>query len=206
MIDTVKSTPNKTPHPNSFEGRILSIIEWSDAIVAGGYARWCMSPLYDTPPPSDIDIFCKDVEVFKQIYDAVGNFIGKEHKKDTENTIEFNSPKGLPVQIIKPHAFPFSSPEELLDKFDMTIVQAALITPNSGIVGSQFNEDERNKVVRLWKNAHNLAGFIHRLHKYVKNGYYVSPKLLLDLNDVSHNSMQRSIDKINQNIDFGYFR
>ena len=201
----IKASPNKVPHPNSIHGKILEILRWEKSIVAGGFARWCMSPIYDTPPPGDVDIFCPNTEAFKKICEVLDNFLSKEIKKETEFTVEYGLENTLPIQIIKPDRFSFETVEGLLEQFDMSVVQAALYNGSTGLVGPKFYDDERNKIVRLNPKVKNLLGFIHRLQKYVRVGYTIDPECILEINKILKNSPE-IIDNLDLESIQGYFR
>lgn len=130
---------------------------YEHGIVAGGYARYCLSPkinlgLDNVVEAGDVDIFCfteNDYEPIKQ------NLLAKNFivKIETDYAVSFDyiksdNPKpktfkdlvkqthvpdyaGPPVQLIKPlirrGLKTFGHPEEIIDNFDFSVIKAGIV-------------------------------------------------------------------------------
>ena len=158
--------------------------------IAGGFARWVLSTVDTTPCPGDIDIFFED----KESYEKCVWLLKKEKftvALESQHAVTMNPPNtaefdvgSINIQLIKPNGNRFGTIFDVLDGFDMSICQAALvITPENklkGYVSNFFTICEAQQRVRLVKMAHPLAT-MRRCIKYVSKGYKVSSNVLLEI-------------------------
>lgn len=164
-----------------------------NAVICGGYARYCASPLPTVKviPAGDVDLFPKSEESSKQLLEALqtmGFVIQHENhvsitmkpSDDKKEELEF-----YPVpQIIKPvvegKIVTLGTVEEILENFDFTIVRAAIVSPAEVMVDEKFEADEKHKVLRL-KNIHCPISSLLRCCKYARKSYFMRPAEALKL-------------------------
>lgn len=160
--------------------KLLLIVSACDGFVAGGYARYCLSPVPKPVQPGDVDIFCKEEGAYGKIIQALKDQ-GATVKIQTVNATTMNPPSdwvACPmIQIINP-AVMCGDPWSIISRFDFTIAIAALLGNIQGIAHKNFEEDEY--AGRLIVNYIQCPiGNSVRLHKYLKKGYKVSIKELV---------------------------
>lgn len=173
--------------------KFFDLCQSHNAVICGGYARYCASPLptQRVIPAGDVDLFPKSEEASGKILESLKGMgfevrhenhvsITMKPSKNKEKELEF-----LPVpQIIKPvvegKIVTLGTVEEILENFDFTIVRAALISENVVMVDENFEEDEKHKKLRL-KNIHCPVSSLLRCCKYAKKGYFMSPAEALKL-------------------------
>lgn len=133
-----------------------------NCFIAGGFARWVLSPNDTTPCPGDIDIYF-------------------------ENDDSFNKAKfdiSISIQLIKPREGRQGTVYDVLDAFDISICQAALvITPQNtlkGYVSKGFTWGEENQKIHIVNIVSPLAT-MQRCMKYAAKGYKVGNKTLLKI-------------------------
>jgi hypothetical protein len=164
-----------------------------DAVICGGYARYCASPL---PTPrvivaGDIDMFPKSEEASGKIFAALtGMGYEKQHENHVSITLKPSDAKREELeqyptpQIIKPviegKIETLGTIEEILENFDFTIVRAALISQDEVMVDEDFESDEKHKVLNL-KNIHCPISSLLRCCKYARKGYFMRPAQALKL-------------------------
>jgi len=158
--------------------------------IAGGFARWVLSEVETTPCPGDIDIFFENEES----YEGCVWLLKKENftiALESHHAVTMNPPNtaefdvgGINIQLIKPRADRVGTIFNVLDGFDISVCQAALvITPENklkGYVSNAFTVCESQQRVRLIKMAHPIAT-MRRCIKYASKGYKVSTRVLLDI-------------------------
>jgi len=175
----------------------IEFIKNGDAFICGGYARYCLSPNYNTPKAGDVDIYCKDENIFN---DLVSYFSLEGFEIRFDNPIaltylkNYNKKwKDCPViQLIKPiregAIVANGTVEDILDNFDFTIVRCALkykkedykIAKWMGIADKDFENDEMEKQLKI-KKIHCPVSSLLRFMKYGKKGYNARPMQILSL-------------------------
>lgn len=169
------------------------ICQQADAVICGGYARYCASPK-PTPkvvPAGDVDMFPKSeaaTDVLLGRLKAMGFEVRHEnHVSITMKPTEANGNDldWLPTpQIIKPviegKIVTLGTVEEILENFDFTIVRAAIDSPTDAVVDEHFEEDEKHGVLRL-ENIHCPISSLLRCCKYARKGYFMRPIQALKL-------------------------
>lgn len=165
--------------------------------IAGGFARWCVSPPNpDDPlliPFGDIDIFSSDNTSFYGLYKYLRSFA--KPNRESEFSVTWDSgklSKGLDInlgalfntgwevyrdiQIVKPirdgHNSSIGTLEGILDTFDFSVCQAGIVNPQRAIVGPHFFEDEKNLHLRLLREQPPKMMLL-RMAKYVSMGYRI---------------------------------
>lgn len=164
-----------------------------NAVICGGYARYCASPL-----PTVKVIAAGDVDIFPKSNDACDLILGalmvmgfeKQHENHVSITLKPSKEKEdelecYPVpQIIKPviegKIVTLGTVEEILENFDFTIVRAAIISPEEVMVDEDFENDEKHKYLHL-KNIHCPISSLLRCCKYARKGYFMRPAQALKL-------------------------
>ena len=155
--------------------------------IAGGFARWVLSPNDTTPCPGDIDIYFQD----EPSYSMAKFVLGKEGFKialETNNALTLNPPNSaefdepLNIQLIKPSNNRQGSVYDVLDAFDLNICQAALVIKDDntlkGYVSQGFNWGEANQRMHILNISSPLAT-LQRCMKYAGRGYKISSKNLM---------------------------
>lgn len=156
---------------------LLEIIE-DYGSIAGGYARYCASPLEEPILPQDIDIFCDYADLSKS-----GSFSTLKQRlmllfglpiDETAFSVTFKHT--LPIQLIKPRSFKrgstFGLGTVLLEKFDLSVTRAALTNDNKVLVHTTFMEDEARKLIRVLRGD-SFVLTMDRIQKYIKKGYSI---------------------------------
>jgi len=163
--------------------------EGAKCFIAGGFARWVLSPNETTPIPGDIDIYFDAEPSF-----AKAKFIlGKEGfvtALETDNaltirppgTAEFDTP--INIQLIKPRDGRKGTVYDVLDAFDINVCQAALVIKDDntlkGYVSSGFTWGETHQKLHIVNIANPLAT-MQRCVKYAAKGYKIGNKSLLKI-------------------------
>lgn len=166
---------------------LFDMCQKNDAVICGGYARYCASPLPTAKvvAAGDVDIFPKSEAASTKILEILtGMGFVKQHENHVSITMKPSDEKKdeleyLPVpQIIKPviegKIVTLGTVEEILQNFDFTIVRAALLSPTEAMVDEDFEEDEKHKVLKL-KNIHCPISSLLRCCKYARKGYFLRP-------------------------------
>jgi len=165
----------------------FKICQESNAVICGGYARYCASPLpmQRLVLAGDVDIFPRTEGASEKVFKALTSMgFEKRHENKVSITLQPKEDKKdqldyLPIpQIIKPvtegSVVTLGSVEEILDNFDFTIARAAIISSTEVLVDEQFEADERKKILRL-KNIHCPISSLLRCCKYTRKGYFMRP-------------------------------
>ena len=171
----------------------FKICQENDAVICGGYARYCVSPL-----PTAKVVPAGDVDIFPRTEDATENVVkilmdmGYEKRHENHVSITLKPSDGrmenlehFPIpQVIKPvvegRIVTLGSVEEILDNFDFTIVRAAIISPTEAIIDDDLENDEKHKVIKL-RNIHCPVSSLLRCCKYARKGYFLKPSEALKL-------------------------
>lgn len=164
----------------------FEICEISNAVICGGYARYCASPLptQKVVPANDVDIFPRTEEAATKVLDKL-TVMGYEKRHENHVSITLKSGNDHPEleyipipQIIKPvvegRVVTMGTIEDILDNFDFTIVRAAIVSPTEVMVDEDFEEDEKHKILKL-KNIHCPISSLLRCCKYARKGYFLRP-------------------------------
>jgi len=165
--------------------------EGIECFIAGGFARWMLSPLEAPAYPSDIDIYFGNGT---HRSDDVADILMKNGfnlVKNSRHAISLNPPeKGvfsdcIPIQIIKAIANRFGDPDLVITGFDFTVVKAAVFLDKVGqqllgITSHAFLTDEQNKQIVI-DGIPNTFATLQRCFKYVEKGYKLAPRELLKI-------------------------
>lgn len=164
---------------------ILQLLEGRNAYIAGGYARWCVSPRVDSPLPSDIDIFVPDFDTLVAIEkDLVREGFGLLESSALSKTwVDANThrprPDGFPINTIQPKIFEGRTLDTrdkytLLDSFPFSVTRALIISADTIIIDSDLIAHENSKMVVLegTSNPDPASAILHAF-KYVRKGYGV---------------------------------
>lgn len=159
---------------------LFDIVDCNKSFICGGYARYCASPNKKPVPAGDVDIYCRDEEEFKRVFDELINKEKLTTKYITEVAISFNGKRHgkfsyhPPIQLIRPikegAIVANGSPEDIIQNFDFTIVRCFLKSKTEIIADDDFEEDERSMKLRI-KNIHCPVSSTMRFCKYSSKGY-----------------------------------
>lgn len=157
---------------------VFEIIGAFEAFIAGGFARHSIT---DAPEDyySDIDIYSRSLkkyEMMEEVFKSKFKII-----KESEVSITFDNK----YSIIKPVLGFYGTPEQVLNTFDFTICQAAIINPETCLYNSSFYEDHKNKRLILYCTNYPINTFF-RVIKYTKKGYFISPLEVLKIFNAYH--------------------
>lgn len=155
-------------------------------IIAGGYARYCLSPAAVPIKANDIDIFMlkNDSSLVERL---VNSILGLGYPKTFETDLAITFSENPQIQIIKPRIeknfVTCGSIEEILSNFDFSVCRAAITSLTEGIVDEHFEADELCRRLQI-KFIHNPVVEINRFIKYGKKGYkFENSEILKVLND-----------------------
>jgi len=167
------------------QGLIEEILHFCNykVIIAGGFARWCMSPLDKPAPFTDIDLFLTD-----QYYrDDVINRLDRLHCSSNNNTTRtydyYTQDQNFRLQFIYPSngvagTRTYGDEKTLGSGFDFTVCQAFIRSHVNGLASKLFIRDETEKKLRVF-STHTPISTFHRAIKYSKLGYKISSKEIL---------------------------
>ena len=205
MFKTVPLRRGFTPIKQFFD-----LCNHYDSVICGGYARYCASPLSPTEvvQASDVDLFPKTSNATESLRRALRRLgYKKQHENEVSITmIPFKNKKDMlkwmpTPQIIKPvekgRVKTIGTVEEILSNFDFTVVRAAIISPTEVLVDEDFENDEKQKLLRL-KNIHCPISSTLRCCKYSRKGYFLKPvealKLFTDWSNREEGYRERIIE------------
>jgi len=160
-----------------------------DAIICGGWARWCASNNKNPKPASDVDVYCKSEESFEKLRLALEatNAMPVYAEKPVAITYDKDQTRfpGCPrIQLIKPmvqgRVVTMGTSEEILDNFDFSVVRACIVSSREVLVDEHFIEDEEKRVLRI-NNIHCPISTMYRVIKYIDKGYWIRPMELVKL-------------------------
>lgn len=147
-------------------------------IIAGGYARYCMSPTHDPAPAQDVDVFATTVENYEVLRESFEGHLRRKRETTFAVTYETTDRGKFAyaplLQLVKPltrgRVVSVGTVDDIIGNFDFTVVRAAITSPTEGRVDDQFEEDEKAKRLRL-KNIHCPISSTLRCIKYSQRGY-----------------------------------
>lgn len=185
--------------------RLLQLCKKHDAYVCGGYARYCASSnKRGIASSKDIDIFCSSEEGFSSILQEIHAILSpfthvlKVHETQYAITFDFNEnnyPADIarvreilsdvfPIQVIKPvkteGRVTIGSLFDILNSFDMSVCQAAIVSEDQVLVSKDFKNKEREGK-NVIANIHNPLMTLNRVSKYNEKKYQTTPESLTKL-------------------------
>ena len=133
--------------------------------IAGGYARWAMSPLQKPAPPSDIDCYFRDLDGMQAFSHALSR-TGWHVVRSNGFAVKFTKAYfDLPCHAV----CVTGTPGFIVDSMDFGICQA-VIDHCEGRATDSYMEEESRKVLKI-KKPHNLLLTMQRVLKYQARGY-----------------------------------
>lgn len=151
----------------------MSTVLFTRGTICGGAARHACSPdtsadgsLITVASSSDYDVFAKNTENVNEIKsDIIFNYSPSEIH-ETPMSFLFTTRIGK-INLIKQFV---GEPERLLERFDFTVVRAALVDSASVLVDDDFEKDELEKKLRI-KHLNCPVSTMMRCMKYARKGY-----------------------------------
>lgn len=185
---------------------ILNLVREFGGVIAGGYARYCASPLEEPAKASDIDVFTNSEDQYNDLRAECVNARGWRVVAETDLAITFSGEgrrANLPFQIIKPKQY--NTVEELLSQFDFTVAQAAIDADSKRVLYSEdFEKDELAKNLVIC-NINNPIQTLDRILKYADRGYGIKPTEYVKLFEAwdalsaeDKSKFKNSLDKIKE--------
>ncbi len=174
--------------------------------IAGGFARWVMSPLSQPKPTNDIDIFSPNAECATKLVDACcasglvenGSFyrsLAGWHS-DAADTLPWSISICNPDIPVKVKVW-YGTPEEVVSHFDFSVVRVTLTVNEDGICDTRFMSDERE--LRITVCAVDYPVFlIDRIAKYVHKGYVLHTTELLKVAQLLSHITKAERDEIDR--------
>jgi hypothetical protein len=167
---------------------LLAILDGTGAHIAGGYARWCASPLPNTPLPRDIDVFAPSYKALSIIESRFAKArLRKEHSSDLSTLWYgvypyYKWPEGFPINLIQPanlvgRTLSCAEPEKLLDGFPFPITQALILDGGNILIHKHFLRDEGRRLITIPANSADPVAAIVHAFKYTARGYTVRSAL-----------------------------
>lgn len=165
-----------------------------DIYICGGYVRWMCSPRRTPVPPSDIDIYCKTMDVYNQVKSHLMSSLSTKNSNDISITFfrPINTADALfglnEIQLIQPMKkgaiVTEGSLQEILHNFDFTIARIGidyqLWENKSALADSDFDRDELAKKL-IFKNIHCPVSSLFRCTKYCNKGYRLKTSEIIKL-------------------------
>lgn len=159
---------------------LLYLVNTGGGFVAGGYARYCLSPLTEPVAPRNVDLYCKEAGAYQYLSDEIVRR-GGSITFQTSNAISIKPPAkwvACPtIQVINPSVMG-GSPADTIAIFDFTIAMAVLTWEDQGIASKEFEEDEAGMQLRV-NRIQCPIGTFKRALKYAKKGYKLSSMEML---------------------------
>lgn len=139
-------------------------------VIAGSAAAYCTNVL-NVPKPHDIDVFTNRfddvVERFKRI--TFGDCV-----QSAPNVVTFYG-FDLPIQVIGTPLGTLTDVRPLLDTFDFTVCQAAVVEDSRCLVSGDFlaHADDRLLIFTDYgiENIYSPVKTLRRIERYVSRGY-----------------------------------
>lgn len=154
------------------------LVTQNRGFIAGGYARWALSPLHDPARPSDIDCYFRDLDGMQAFSYALGRS-GWHVTGNSAFAVRFTRAYfDLPVHAV----CVVGTPGYILSSMDLGICQAVL-DHCEGRATYSFEDEERAKVLKIVK-PHNLELTIKRIMKYQSRGYTIDDEEMDKLFDL----------------------
>jgi hypothetical protein len=166
---------------------LLRVLRGTGGVIAGGFPRWCCSPLPDPAGFRDVDVFCSDDATLQRVRCALLAF---GHALVRENRVSFVHAGrwrlfGLsvpPVNVIKPvdegRVQTRGDLAEVLHNFDFTICKAGILDETRGLVHVAFRADEKARRLRFTRIHTPMTGIVRAI-KYSRKGYKISLRELM---------------------------
>lgn len=188
---------------------IWDIVYNNGGVIAGGYARYCLSPKKNPVPAGDVDVFPIKPESYEALVEKIGAKFNKAYENDVSMGFRRSNSRGLTacptIQVIKPRSEgrlqTTGSIEHIIRNFDFTVVRAALVDQKMGLVDKDFEEDEVHMKLHI-KNIHCPIGTSKRVARYVQKGYSIREfeilKLFVDWMNREDEYRLKIIDLLNQ--------
>lgn len=165
----------------TIKGLLPNFTKILDLAPMGYVAGGCFKNIFNGERPKDIDVFFNDKSGF---IEALPNFYAKFNKVyENDNTICFNV-DGQKVELIKSQ---FGTVQEMLDRFDFTVVKFAVYPASDGKMRAryhvQFFEHLMQRKLVLTDTALLPISTFERTLKYTRYGYNMclgSKQMLID--------------------------
>lgn len=179
--------------------RLKKYLENHNGFISGG----CFKNIFNDQKVKDVDIFFRNEKDFKEALDLFTKSKKYKVKYENDNCNAFiDLEKNITIELIKKS---FGQPEELISKFDFTIVQATYygIKNNEGEIEYKFSRSWRffedlhqRKLVIDGESIPYPVNTFERVLKYTKYGFGLCReskyKLINSLRDVPENEINIS--------------
>ncbi len=157
--------------------------------IAGGFARFVLSPNETTPIADDVDVYFNDEESYHLALDVLLRRNRFTLNLETQNAMTLSPPDDtglwspIQVQLIKPISTRVGNVYDVLDKFDLNVCQAAIMIGDAddtilGYASEHFLKGETHQKLRVMDCSSPLA-VLQRCCKYAGKGYKIATKELL---------------------------
>ena len=188
---------------------LLELTKKHNSYICGGYARYCASPRMDIElnAGGDIDIYSYDLLSHTNLLDELRT---KSYHivNDSEYSVTLMTPdnkiyhqtwdlpldaRRLTIQLVKPseERKTLGNVDNIIDNFDFTVCQVAILSPSQALVNWKFYDDEVKMKIRKSyltkeskdpKNTNNnpMVSF-YRAMKYIKKGYKVDESFVFEM-------------------------
>jgi hypothetical protein len=170
--------------------------------IAGGYARWAVSPNTSPALAKDVDIYATKTTHIETLIDGLKlkGLVGRMSPTSIIWPTQDTPFSGLPVlNTISGIA---GTPEKVIKGFDFSVCRVALKSSQEAIADSNFDQDEQQRVIRI-KDITNIQGTVTRILYYLDKGYKINPaefhKLSVHvrekISEKQHDEMQRTLQR-----------
>jgi hypothetical protein len=170
---------------------LCDLIAMHGGFIAGGYARFCCSPV--GLPANDIDVYPPNSDAARRIAADLDE-VGFKKIHESRFSVSMRHPKAKKllarpdtarwaihktIQIIKPeamseaHGIDPSSRDDVIRSFDMPIVRVALLDCRTALADERFWNDEKEFSARF-EGMRSIGQLAARVSKYGSRGYRVS--------------------------------
>lgn len=157
---------------------ILSkILRQYKGYIAGGYARWALSPRKDPVPPSDIDIFSPSNLYTSGIQASLIHQGWVIREKTVYATQMIHPFYHTPLHLVW---MEYGDPYSVLNKFDLGICRAAIVG-STGWAFEDFEEEEKKGEISVKKVSN--RSILGRIAKYQNRGYKISLEEMIKVRD-----------------------
>lgn len=173
---------------------IFDVIFDTGCVIAGGYARWMLSPSVNPVEAGDIDVWAPNEAAHIAVRKELFNYL-----EGVVDAGEFTLGKHK-VQVIPMETWCDPNFERLIDEYDYTICQAMVNNKYLGVCSTGFHAAEQLKVLELTKWAkenpmRNPIRVLWRGYKYTKRGYYMPMHTLLPIIQKLPTDMTELLDR-----------
>ncbi len=152
-------------------------------VVAGGAATYLLDNALTFDQVGDIDVFVldNDVGIFKNILDLIythsQNFTPQYNREKSSVTVEYHGKKWKNIQVV---LTTFSSPDQLIEAFDMDYVQCAFYQEDGMLrtlaTRRAFDAHISHIIRDIGSEKLNARRLLKRLYKAYKKGYKLPDK------------------------------